>query len=225
MAVDVAFELALEHGRCVGVTLPEADVDVDDLARAALLPEERAFAATLSSVRRRTWVGGRVALRQALTLAGLEAPALLSDPRGAPLLPNGVAGSVTHKARVAAALVTLEASARVGVDIENDEVGSVDISTRVLTGDEIGELALLEPRSRAREVLLRFSAKEALYKALDPFVQRYVGFKEAVVSTRPDGGADVTLRLRPGEGPFLAEVRWRRLGTLVLTTARVVPRT
>jgi 4'-phosphopantetheinyl transferase EntD len=156
-----------------------------------------------------------------LARAGLEAPAVLSDPRGAPLLPPGIAASVTHKASVAAALVAPEPTACLGIDIENDEVGKVDISGRVLTDDETGELALVEPRARAREVLLRFSAKEALYKALDPFVQRYVSFREAVVSTRPDGSTQVELRLRPGEGPFSAEVRWLRLGAIVLTTARV----
>jgi 4'-phosphopantetheinyl transferase EntD len=86
----------------------------------------------------------------------------------------------------------------------------------------LAEIAHLDVSDRAREVLLRFSAKEAIYKALDPFVRRYVGFGEVAVSPLPDGSARVTPDLRDGEGPFVIEVRWRRFEGVVLTTARVV---
>jgi 4'-phosphopantetheinyl transferase EntD len=79
--------------------------------------------------------------------------------------------------------------------------------------------------ARAREVLLRFSAKEAIYKALDPFVRRYVGFLEVEVTPRPDGTADVRSQLpeaSDGARAFAIDVRWQRFAGLVLTTARVV---
>ena len=84
---------------------------------------------------------------------------------------------------------------RVGVDIETDAPRATDIARMVLTEDEELELAPLSPAERSREVLLRFSAKEAVYKALDPFVRRYVGFKEVSVSPRPDGSAGVVAHL------------------------------
>jgi enterobactin synthetase component D len=221
VTVDIAFDLALEHGRCVGVRIPAADADLDALGRAALSPEERGRAEGMPGPRRRTWVGGRAAMREALVRLGSAPATVPSDDRGAPVLPAGIAGSVTHKEGLAAALVAREQRARVGVDLELDVVRTQDIASRVLTPGEMAEIAHLGASDRAREVLLRFSAKEAVYKALDPFVRRYVGFGEVAVSPRDDGTALVTAVLADGEGPFVIEVRWRRFDGIVLTTARV----
>jgi enterobactin synthetase component D len=221
---DVVFDLHLEHGRCLCVRLPGADAMLDALAEEALAPEERAFAAKLVAMRRRSWIGGRVAMREALERAGLPAPAVLADARGAPAMPEGVAGSISHTHAFAAALVLRQhhgASARVGLDIERDEEGTIDVAPKVLTGGELDEIAALRPPDRWREVLVRFSAKEAIYKALDPFVRRYVGFKEVAVKPLPDGNAEVRFHLAEGEGPFAAELRWLRIEGLALTTARV----
>ena len=64
----------------------------------------------------------------------------------------------------------------------------------------------LPPELRWRGVVARFSIKESIYKAIDPFVQRYVGFKEAHVElgdeASPVREARVRLSLAQGEGPF-----------------------
>jgi enterobactin synthetase component D len=221
---DLAFDLELAHGRCVGVRLPDAPGVVEALADAALLPEERAFAATLGAVRRRTWLGGRIALRQALAREGIDAPPVLADGRGAPALPPGVAGSISHKEDLAVALVAREARAKLGVDVERDVPGKLDISKKVLTDEELTEVAKLASAERAREVLLRFSAKEAIYKALDPFVQRYVAFREVALTPRADGTAVVTPRLPAAEGRFAIDVSWMRRDGTIVTTARVEKR-
>jgi enterobactin synthetase component D len=221
VTVDIAFDLALEHGRCVGVRIPAADPDLEALAEAALSTEERARAEGMPLPRRRTWVGGRAAMHEALVRLGAASGSVPSDDRGAPILPGGIAGSVTHKDGLAAALALRESRARVGVDLELDVARSQDIASRVLTPGEIAEIAHLEAGARAREVLLRFSAKEAVYKALDPFVRRYVGFGEVAVSPCDDGTARVTAALPDPEGPFVIEVRWLRFDGIVLTTARV----
>jgi 4'-phosphopantetheinyl transferase EntD len=220
MCPAIAFELALEHGFCVAVHLPDAPAETDALAAVSLAPEERALAAAMTAVRRRTWVGGRAAMRMALERAAIAAAPVVADDRGAPILPSGVTGSISHKETLAAALVAREPRARVGVDIEADTSRAVDISARVLHDDELQEIAHLAPADRQREVLLRFSAKEAIYKALDPFVRRYVDFREVSVSPGPDGTARVRHRLREGIA-FAIDVRWRRLQGIVLTTARV----
>jgi 4'-phosphopantetheinyl transferase EntD len=222
LIVEVSFDRELPHGRCVGVRIPGGESEVDAIAAEVLHDEERAFAKALPGVRRRTWIAGRAALRKALVAAGIEVPvAVLCDDRGAPVLPPGIVASVSHKEHLAVALVAREAGARIGVDLEPDEPGRQDIASRVLADDELAELVALEGVERAREVLLRFSAKEAIYKALDPFVRRYVGFKEVRVVPRADGSAFVATSLRDGEGPFEIEVGWSRLYGVVLTTARV----
>jgi enterobactin synthetase component D len=219
---DIAFDFRLEHGRCVGVRLPEGDAGVNALAEQALSPEERTFASKFVALRRRSWVGGRVAMRQALLLAGIDAPAVLPDARGAPVLPAGIVGSVSHKDALAVALVA-RSTARVGVDVELDADLRQDISSRVLTEAEVAELAAMTDAARAREVVLRFSAKEAIYKAVDPFVRRFVGFKEVSVRPLSDGTAEVRSHLPSSEGPFVIEVRWLPWEGFVLTTARVEP--
>jgi enterobactin synthetase component D len=219
---DVAFDLTIEHGRCVGVRIPEDDGALLALAESTLPAEERDAIAAMGPPRRRSWIGGRVALREALARAGLDAPAVLSDDRGAPLFPPGIVGSVTHKAEVAAALVAPANGARIGVDLEVDEARATDISSKVLTDDELDALAGLPREARIREVLLRFSAKEAVYKAIDPFVRRYVGFKEVTAEPQAGGAMRITPRLPPGEGPFAIEGSWRRFDGWIVTTARAV---
>jgi 4'-phosphopantetheinyl transferase EntD len=224
VSLDVAFDLVLDHGRCVIVRIPEDAGAVDALAEAALAPEERTACAEFTLVRRRTWIAGRAALREALARAGLEAPPILADDRGAPALPIHAVGSISHKEHFAAGLVGRAVgggSARIGIDLEDDVARTTDIAPKVLTDGELAQIAGLSERERARAVLLRFSAKEAIYKGLDPFVRRYVGFKEVSVAPSDDGRSVVTAHFRPHEGPFAIDVRWRVFDGIILTTARV----
>src|ERR1019366_2535368 len=126
-------------------------------------PEEREAAAALGPVRRRAWVGGRVALREALARIGKTAPPILADERGAPRLPSGLAGSISHKEHVAVALVATEetgTAAKVGVDVEIDAPRARDIAAKVLRVEELADLGGMGADEKARAVLLRFSAKE-----------------------------------------------------------------
>jgi 4'-phosphopantetheinyl transferase EntD len=221
MPLAIAFEWTLGHGLCVAVRLPPAAETVEELSKGVLRADELALAASMTAVRRRTWLGGRVAMRLALERAGLDVPPVRVDDRGAPALPHGIAGSISHKEELAVALVALEpGGARLGVDLEGDRPRPIDISARVLTPDELREISHLAPADREHEVLLRFSAKEAIYKALDPFVRRYVGFHEVSVSPRADGTAEVRPRLAE-KTSFAIDVRWRRVEGAILTTARI----
>jgi enterobactin synthetase component D len=217
----VLFDVTLDHGRCVGVGLPEREAAVTAMAAESLLPDEQEAAAALGSVRRRGWVGGRVAMREALARIGKTAPPILADERGAPRLPPGLTGSISHKEHVAVALLAMEEAGRVGVDIEVDRARVYDIAGKVLRPEELAELEGMGAEERTRAVLLRFSAKEAVYKALDPYVKRYVGFLEIAVLLRDDGTGEVTPHLREGEAAYGFEVRWMKREGLIVTTARV----
>jgi enterobactin synthetase component D len=205
------------HGVIRAVAIPEDAPSPEVLAQ--LVAEERAFAAGLSPALLRTWVAGRLALRAAL--AELDAPrtALLSTPRGAPVLPPGFVGSVSHKKRIALALAAPDEGAHVGIDVEDAAPPRVDIAAKVLTAVELLEVDALAPDARWRAVVTRFSIKESIYKAVDPFVQRYVGFKEAEVDLGPPAAA--RLSLAKGEGPFAAEVSWAEIEGAIVSTARV----
>jgi enterobactin synthetase component D len=219
--LEVAFRLDLPHGRCVGVVIPDA-LPAEVLA--ALPGEERALADGLSEARQRSFVAGRIALRAALTDLGLPAEPLLIGERGAPLLPAGALGSISHKRTLAVGLAARADGQQIGVDVEDDIPPRVDVSRRVLAKDEAAALAGLAPELRARTVLLHLSAKESIYKALDPFVRRHVSFQEASLRLRDDGTWQVSLSLTNGEGPFSTEVTCQELragGSFFLTSAAI----
>ena len=101
----MAFELELAHGLCVGVRIP-ADIDELPVAELAQLDaEEQRYAGSLRKLRQLTWVAGRVAMHRALDQLGVPAAAVLPNDRGAPILPRGVVGSISHKRTLAVAMV------------------------------------------------------------------------------------------------------------------------
>jgi enterobactin synthetase component D len=223
VAFERRFLLELPFGICVGVSLPaDGAFELPE----TLHPGERAFGRALPEARRAGWVGGRIALRAALAAVDVEAPEpMLSTPRGAPILPPGTVGSVSHKREIAVALCARAADPRatVGIDVEDLRPLRTDIAPRVLTPDE---LAVIPSGGHERDaaVLLRFSAKEAIYKALDPWVQRFVGFHEASVARAPDGALTGRLALAAGEGPFSVELHQAHVAGevgFVLVAARV----
>ena len=92
-------------------------------------------------------------------------------------MPAGWLGSLSHKRERAAALVAPDdgSGARIGLDLEDAREPRQPIERRVLTARELAALA-----SR-RDVTRVFAIKEAIYKAIDPFVRRYVGFLEVEI--------------------------------------------
>ncbi len=241
---DAALELTLGHGHAVIVAVVEPEVGPGalvvpgrapvalDAALAALCEDERAHAAALPPVRRRDWVAGRWALHAALARAGAPvAGPVLADDRGAPVLPAPLRGSVSHKRGVAVALAARDEAvaggdargARVGVDVEVLAPSRLDLSRRVLTDAEREAVAGLDARARGVAVALRFSLKEAVYKAIDPFVRRYVGFREVAVWPGDGGDGVARVEIAPGGGADLPrdiEAGWVEVGELVIATAR-----
>jgi len=234
MPADVAFRIDLLHGRCVGVRVPAGSeqnrLQALELGLASLAEEERAFIETLSPIRQPSWLAGRLALHEALRDLGLDHGPILTTTRGAPELPDGAIGSISHKQTLAVGLACpRQDDLHIGVDIEPvpplpTEPGwskRPDISSRVLTPDELAALGTVPEPERRRQVVLCFSLKEAIYKAINPLVGRYVSFQEAAVVPAPDGSVSVTLALKQQEGPFVAEASWLEISGHLLTTACV----
>ena len=228
----------------LGVPVPPA---LESLL-ATLPADERAICARWAPKRQATFAAGRHALRLALVEAGVVADvaavgAIGRDDRGAPVLPEHLAHlrravSITHKDSVAGALVVVDSAVNAGVDtvavgcdLELDPESGRDrhsmagLARQVLSPHELQALVddahqPLDDVSHRRAVLERFSLKEALYKGLDPFVRRHVGFLEVGVVVDVDGAALFTV---PDAG-FVATGRVLvvpTMPTVVLTTARV----
>ncbi|MGB8298177.1 MAG: 4'-phosphopantetheinyl transferase superfamily protein [Polyangia bacterium] len=230
MGIEIAFCLNLVHGRCVGVRIPQ---DVDEKVLAELVPEERSFVSSLAPGRQPSWIAGRLALRRAFRDLGIEPGPILATRRGAPALSPDLVGSISHKRTLAVGLAARrEGGANIGVDLENSPLAFAsaaeaqaqarpDIRTRVLTPDELVRLERVPEENRRRMVILHFSLKEALYKAIDPLVSRHVAFHEASMTPLPDGSASIALALSEGDGSFAATAFWTEIEDHFLTTARV----
>ena len=156
-------DLDSPHGRIAVVELAD---DAGAIAAAlARLPEpERARAAQLSPTKLREYVAGRTALHQLIGDAVIG----VSD-RGAPIA-DGWTCSISHKGTHAVALVAPAGSGFVGIDLEHARAPRIDIARRILTPNE--------PQVAGAALTRVFAIKEAIYKAVDPIVRRYVKFTE-----------------------------------------------
>ena len=214
-----------------------------------LAPEEVDAARAMRDHRAVQFLGGRIALRRAMSLllgqdlASSVAP-VLRDHRGAPLLPSDtLRGSISHKDQVAVALAcapldplqgaeeqdhnarglgdgAVDATAStglrrfsaVGIDIENLalERRSDLLRRKILNPAEVARLGALASAglTEDQEILLYFSLKESVYKAIDPFLERYVGFKEVEAEPLLDGTCTASVcatALESEQEPFNTE--------------------
>lgn len=183
------------------------------------------------------FIAGRLALREALRHLDLPAPpAIPHAPGGAPSL-RGLAASLSHKGDDAGTLAVAllarragpgggetggRAGGAVGVDVEWSAGPWPDAATAlVLRPEELADLSRLPPARRPFESLLRFSLKEALYKAASPVVPGPLGFHDAAVRPLPDGTAELRLHgplAQLAGAPF--ELRWRQEGPALVCAAR-----
>jgi len=218
-----AFVEALPFGVTAGVFIPDSPEPVPPERVSSLVAAEGEYAGGLRGYRQVSFVGGRMALHRACGQLGERVGAVMVGPRGEPVMPAGLTGSVTHKRSLAVAMVARVDHGNVGLDLEDLNPPRRGIAERVLRPEELEVVrALPEPR-RWTATVLRFSLKEAIYKAIHPFVHRFVGFEEAAVVPDVDGTARVTLHLERGEGPFTVEALYFWLPGQVLSTVRIRP--
>ncbi|KTB56429.1 4'-phosphopantetheinyl transferase superfamily protein [Pseudomonas allii] len=132
--------------------------------------------------RQAEFLAGRLCARAALQqLDHLNCIPAIGEDR-APVWPAHISGSITHSTGHAAAIVAHKAQWRgLGMDLEN--VLSLERAERlageILTADELQRMAALPREQIAQLVTLTFSAKESLFKALYPIVQKRFYFEHA----------------------------------------------
>lgn len=188
----------------------------------AMVPEgERALMESVPLARRGQWIAGRACARKGLLQVGALAPEVLSTDRGAPLASSGHSVSISHKAGFAVALITAVPGLTVGVDVEVPGARDGDLAAKVLTRAE-------RDRSNASAspgvlVLRLFSAKEAVYKAVDPLLRRNLEFSDVeILPVGQDGGFEysgVRVRTKKPEPSLVVQVTWLQAGPFLVTTA------
>lgn len=147
--------------------------------------------------RQAEFLAGRLCARAALQqLDHLDFIPAIGEDR-APVWPGHISGSITHSTGHAAAIVGHKAKWRgLGMDLEN--MLSLERAKRlageILTADEMQRMALIPREQIALLVTLTFSAKESLFKALYPLVQKRFYFEHAEVVEWSESGV-VRLRL------------------------------
>ncbi len=169
----------------------------------ALYPEEENVVGRAVEKRRREFTTARACAREALVQLGQPHQAIPSGPKGEPLWPTGIVGSITHCDGYRACAVARAGDlVTVGIDAEPNQP---------LPAGLLGDIALPEEREWLRYLArqapeahwdrLLFSIKESIYKAWFPLAQRWLGFEDAVVAIDRQRGRFSANLLVPG--PFL----------------------
>jgi 4'-phosphopantetheinyl transferase EntD len=165
-----------------------------DVAFAALLanqapdtPDARMLAPRASTKRKVEFTCGRAAARLALAGIGVHEPGvILRGSRGEPLWPAAVTGSITHCHPWSIAVAAKSSSVMIGIDLESiHRMQGPDISHMICRPTELAWIH--EGAERAWRLTMIFSAKEAVYKLLNPVCGRYVDFQEVELSWFPPG--------------------------------------
>jgi 4'-phosphopantetheinyl transferase EntD len=163
-------------------------VTTTDLDEPLLPPEEGLVAAAVDG-RRREFTTGRALARRALTRLGGPVGPLVAGPRGAPVWPAGLVGSLTHCPGLrAVAVARCTDVLALGLDAEENEPLPGGVLDVVAGRAEQQALAALphDPGAPAWDRLL-FSAKESVYKLWSPATGLWLDFEDVVVDLDPDG--------------------------------------
>ncbi|MEE4484885.1 4'-phosphopantetheinyl transferase superfamily protein [Serratia ficaria] len=124
-------------------------------------------------------------------------------PSGAPFIPQGCSGSLSHSSQNIL-LLTGPAGLRMGADIERDlaPISLQAVINRVATPTEKRWLHTLEHSRQRIAATLLFSAKEALFKAFNAEVNTHPGYAAAEAKEPPQHGTlcfELTRSLGPGQ--------------------------
>lgn len=148
---------------------------------AEVWPEERAAVERAVAKRRNEYFATRHLARLALAELTVPGCAILNNSDRSPRWPSGVVGSLSHTDTWCGVALTRPTDGICGLGIDLERVGSVslEVEQRISSARE---LSASDPTAAS----LRFSAKEALYKAIFPFVKRFVGFLEVEIHLDDD---------------------------------------
>lgn len=173
------------------------DDEVFFLNQGLTLPEKLT---TAIAKRRLEFLAGRFCAQAALAGLGIGAQDTLEISQSkAPKWPTGVIGSITHTKNYAAAVVGKSTTWQgLGIDSEVivEDSKPTSLIKHVCIDGEFEKLARDYEMGISELFTLIFSAKESLFKAINPIVNKFFGFKGASLD-----------RLSPEEGSFIVRLQ------------------
>ena len=138
--------------------------------------------------RKNEFILGRICASKAYEkCTGIELLELESGKDRAPIWPSKVVGSISHnKNFVGAAVAKKNELIGIGIDFEEIDRAKIELSSHIKNSEDLKS----HPDFSDTELLtVIFSAKESLYKALYPSVQKFFGFEDAALrSINPQKG-------------------------------------
>ncbi len=165
--------------------------------------------------RRREFLRGRAAARQALQKLGVQAGSIPMEPNGAPRWPAGIAGSIAHKRGIAIAAVgRRSAVTSIGVDLDLDDRRDATHADDWGSRNELNDASRCGVQSPAS---MLFAVKEAVYKCVSPALGvKELGFHDVVVTFLDERRFIASLPtlntssegLAWRRGPWLVAVAW-----------------
>lgn len=154
--------------------------------RDQLAPDALATVTKAVPKRQREFATGRMLASRALTASGCADTRVNRGDKRQPLWPMDRVGSISHSDTWAwVAVSKVETLKGLGVDIE--EVGRLGekLFDSVFTEVEQERYAHAGAPNHWADIL--FSAKESIYKAVNPITHHYIGFHEVDVTLAADG--------------------------------------
>lgn len=147
--------------------------------------EEAALSERAVPRRRLQYALGRAVARDALAGLGQPPAAIRRGTGGQPLWPDGVVGAISHSHADVVALVGRRSDYRgLGVDVEElDRNLDPRIAPMIARPSE---MPWVNPEVGLDRLVMLFSAKEAVFKALYPVDQVWFGFADAELTWRPE---------------------------------------
>ncbi|WP_405404634.1 phosphopantetheinyl transferase [Paracoccus sp. Ld10] len=139
-----------------------------------LWPDEDHAISRAVPARIREFTAGRTAARQAMTDAGLPPAPVTTNRDRAPRWPDGLSGSITHTAHIAAAIVARQQDwPGLGLDLES--ACAMDDGMAELIRHPLDHPPPFLPPALASTLL--FSAKEAAFKAQFPLTGLWIDYR------------------------------------------------
>ena len=133
--------------------------------------------------RRAEYLAGRVISKIALEQLNSTILQVGRGEHRSPIWPTGMVGSISHDNDSAICVVKRKSQVQsIGLDIEpiiSDQIIE-DIKTQIVSEKEY-ELIELSPINNQVGFTIIYSAKEALFKAIYPFVKKYLNFDSSIV--------------------------------------------
>lgn len=206
---------------CSDVSFVATSIDNTYLGRLEKLADNLPILGPRSVIKRRNefYAGRWCAAKAFEKLTGMiEVPGIQENR--APSWPIGYCGSISHSNEwVISCVASKDSYESVGLDIEDSSLlpNSTDWSAQIATNQEL-EICSVTAGDDA--LALIFSAKETLFKAINPLTNVFFDFTDAEVVGRASAGIKLKLLRTLNENYKQSQcfdVQFLRKGTLVLT--------